>query len=383
MIGHDDVLVAACLRGRHETIERVAPVRPVRVRVQVTAQVGRRHERRNSACARGFDLAAVLAELRRKPRQADRSVDVLFRRTSHPRAGALVEHAVLAEAETFAHGDLAHSHVVLLRAGEVLQRCAEGVRLHDAQIDAQPRVVKDRRARRPMAEHLDGGGQRRERPHHARGRVRGHEDVDVLHRFPAPADGSRDLDAVDAAVRPQDVHDLRGDGAGDVERCARAAPSPRGDALEDVVARLLSHAADAEDDPGAARLLEALDGIDAEALVERARGLGTEAADFEQGGEGRRQLAAQRFEIGHAPGREVFRDSGRELASDARQRLQAAACGDDGHVLPERLQRLRGALVGADAEPALLTRVEQRGDLVEKPRNLEVFHTRHGTLAAS
>src|SRR5205814_10386359 len=132
-----------------------------------------------------------------------------------------------------------------------------------------------------------------------RGVVRGDEDVDVFHRLAAPADGSGDFDAVHAAVRVQDLHDLRGDRACQVEGRACPTRPPRGDTLEDVVARLLPDATDAEDRPGAAGLFQPLDGVDGESLVQDARGLRAEAAELEQGGERRWQLATQRVEIGH------------------------------------------------------------------------------------
>jgi hypothetical protein len=82
-------------------------------------------------------------------------------------------------------------------------------------------------------------------------------------------------------VRPQGVHDLGGDGADDVQWRPHAAGAPGGDALEDVVPRLLADAGHAENRSAAARLLEALDRVDAEPLVEQPRRLRPEPANLE------------------------------------------------------------------------------------------------------
>ena len=126
--------------------------------------------------------------------------------------------------------------------------------------------------------------------------------------------------------------------------------------------------------PTPARLLELLDRADPQLLVQGARGLGPEAAHLEEDGERRRQVAAQRLHVAHRARGEVFLDPRGQLLADAREGLEPSPRGDGGDVLGQRLQGLGGALVGADAESALLAGLEQRGDLVENPRDIEVFH---------
>ena len=66
VVGDGVVLVAARDRGAHHLLERVLAVgRPVRVRVQVAAEVAQLDELRQLAVARRLELAAVLAQLRR------------------------------------------------------------------------------------------------------------------------------------------------------------------------------------------------------------------------------------------------------------------------------------------------------------------------------
>jgi hypothetical protein len=158
-------------------------VRPFGVGVEVAAQIADRDQRRQPPLAGGLDLALVLTQLGWNPRQSDRRVDLFLAGPGHPRAGALIEHAVLADAQAATGGDLADPHVVVLGAGEVLQRRAEGPRLDDAQIDRQPVLVTDRGLGRPLRDDLHHRGQGGQRVDHA-GRLGGrHQQVDVLDRL--------------------------------------------------------------------------------------------------------------------------------------------------------------------------------------------------------
>src|SRR5437868_3114352 len=72
---------------------------------------------------------------------------------------------------------------------------------------------------------------------------------------------------------------------------------------------------------------------------------------------------------------QVFLDAGADLLADAGQGPQPATRGHDGDVLGQGLQRLRGALPGADAEAGLVADFEQGGDLVEQAGDLEISHS--------
>src|SRR2546428_639850 len=82
-----------------------------------------------------------------------------------------------------------------------------------------------------------------------------------------------------------------------------------------------------------ARVVELLDGPDAQLLEQHARGLRTEAADFEQDRKGGRQLAAELLDVAHRARRQVFLDARGQLLADAGQGLQPAAGRDGGDVL--------------------------------------------------
>ena len=81
------------------------------------------------------------------------------------------KHAVLVDLQPAVLGHAAEDHVVVLRAGEVLQRRAERLGRHDAQVDLQAAVEPDRHLRvaaadqlRPLPRTSRDGPSRRRRP---------------------------------------------------------------------------------------------------------------------------------------------------------------------------------------------------------------------------
>src|SRR5206468_2334336 len=83
-----------------------------------------------------------------------------------------------------------------------------------------------------------------------------------------------------------------------------------------------------------------------------------------------------------ATSRAAGSDARADLLADARQGPQTAARGDGGDVLREGLQRLGGALPGADAETGLVAHLEEARHLVEEPRQLEIRHPMQFTTRA-
>ena len=78
MVGHRDVRVALVARAADHRGEGVAPIGPVRVRMEIALQVLDRDQDGQRVRERGVDLAVILAELGRDPIHAERGVDVLL-----------------------------------------------------------------------------------------------------------------------------------------------------------------------------------------------------------------------------------------------------------------------------------------------------------------
>ena len=281
VIGHDHVLVPARLGGLDQTLERMVAVGPFRVVVQVAAQVAAFDEHGQAALARGIDLATVLAQLRRDPRQPHRGVDVRFGLTRHPRAGRFVEDAVLADLQSAARRHLAQPHVVRLGAREVLQRRAERLGRDDTQVDREPLLVTHGDLCLAACGDLGHRRQAHQRLDDPRRLRRCDEDVDVLHRLAHPAQRAGDLQPLDAAVRTERGGHLGGDAARRREQRAGAARLVLRDRLQEVLARLFLDARHADDAAAPAGLFEAVDGVDAEQLPERTRRARTQTAHLE------------------------------------------------------------------------------------------------------
>ena len=88
-------------RARDHRLERVAAVRPGRVRVQVAAQVAGLDQLRQPVAARGVELAEILAELGRDPVVAEERVDLLLGRERVDGAALGLGDPVLGDREPF------------------------------------------------------------------------------------------------------------------------------------------------------------------------------------------------------------------------------------------------------------------------------------------
>ncbi len=182
------VLVAARDRALDHLLERVLAVgRPVRVRVQVAADISQLDELRQLAAPRRLQLAGVLAQLRRDRLVAEELVHRVLVGAPEDLARLDVRDAVLRDREPAPHGVLAHRDVVVLRPGEVLEEVAERLRRNDAQVEAVPVVRDDRRLRVALRSDVDDPAEAREMPGQV-GRIRrARDDVEIAERLlPAP-----------------------------------------------------------------------------------------------------------------------------------------------------------------------------------------------------
>ena len=80
MVGDGHVFVAERLGGQQHRLERVAPVAPVGVHVQVAADLLVTEQPWQLAPGGGFHFARALAQFRRHRREIERGVQVLLGR---------------------------------------------------------------------------------------------------------------------------------------------------------------------------------------------------------------------------------------------------------------------------------------------------------------
>ncbi len=104
VVGDGDVLVAERAGGFGHLFQRGAAIGLGGVHVEVAADVGQLDQLGQAAFGGGFDFAAVLAQLGRNPRQAERLVDAGFGFAGHACIVLHAEQAVFAELQPHLHG---------------------------------------------------------------------------------------------------------------------------------------------------------------------------------------------------------------------------------------------------------------------------------------
>src|SRR4249920_3415022 len=281
---------------REHLFERGQAVREVGVRVQVAPQLPAHEHIGERALKRRLDLAAILAERGRDPRERELLVDLLLGLGDDELARLRAVQAVLVELETLAHGHLADPDVVGLRAGEVDHRRAPRLERDDAEVDLQTLSRQDRRLRLTAREHAFGHPDLRERLHHSGRVVARDQEVEVADRLGHPPERARELDPayVLASTEPLDevVREVHGDGhEHPTRRLAHAL-----DAATDVLLGLGAEPLDLGQAALLDRLGELLDVRDPEVAVEQDRLLRTEARDRGHLANPRRDLRAQLLE---------------------------------------------------------------------------------------
>ena len=191
VIGHRDGVEAAGSGLLGEPFDREPPVGGEGVGVQLGGDVGQLDQVGQNR----VELAAILAELGRNPRQPQSLVDGLLGGRGHrldaPLLGGLVlpgavgKEAVLVEPQLSLDRPLPQEHIVLLGAGEVEQGRPEGPFVDDPQIDLNARPEPHRALGLARGEHSHDAVHAHQGAAQRRGvRPRG-EDVDVADRLPA------------------------------------------------------------------------------------------------------------------------------------------------------------------------------------------------------
>ena len=101
---------------------------------QVAADIRQHNQGGQRTSLRELDLSPAFPDLRGDPRQLRRRVDLFLAPAPQPLLVDDAKDAVLVDAQAAADRHLPHLHVVVLAAGEVLQRCAVGLRLDGAHV---------------------------------------------------------------------------------------------------------------------------------------------------------------------------------------------------------------------------------------------------------
>ncbi len=167
------------------------------VAVQIAAQVVALDEGGQASVPRGLELAPLLAQFRRDPRQAEGLVDARLGVAGDAGVVLDAEQAVLVQLESLAYRAIAKLDVVRLAAGEVLQRGATRGWRHQPQIGLQALAETDAALGRPLPEDTLHAPERHEVFHHL-GAGTGRQHVEITARLGAAPEAA---DEIEGGVR--------------------------------------------------------------------------------------------------------------------------------------------------------------------------------------
>ena len=303
----------------------MVPVGGLGVGMEVALEVGEFHQLREFAGARGFDLAAVFAQLGRNPRQAYRAIHGFFR-TARDSLFTL-EYAIFADFELALLRQPADVDVVTLRAGEVLQRGTKAILVHDPHIHLQAGFEDHRGARGTLGQHVLDLVVSDEAVHHIFCVTGCHQNIDIAHGLLEAAVGTGEHRLVHAGnffeIFPQRFGVLRRHG----QLEAGLLFDMRGDRFEDGLFGFLTETGKLADTPVTCRTRQLFECVHVEFVVQRAHAFGPEARNFKQLGDGRGSFLAQLLQELALAGLDDLLDFGGEVVADAGQFGQVLAPG--------------------------------------------------------
>ncbi len=342
--------------------------------VHDAAHVLLRYESRQTMLERGLDLAGVLAQLRLDPVHPEVRVEVGLLTGGLYRVA--VEEPVFAQFPAAVLRHLPHADVVVLGAGEIVERWGELALGHHADVGVNARRERRRSLGRTGADNVLDARQLRERLHDPRAVVAGYEDVDVADRLQAPADAAGKRGALDARHLLDLGEDALGDGQRLREEPARLVLSELLDAREDLLLRLLAHSRQLGDPAGTGRFLEVVDGLHAELVEEETHLLRPEVRYLQKRQQSLGEPIHDLVHVVHMAGGDQLADLEVEGLADAGQ-LGEPVIGHDGvYVLAEVCDGARGVVVGAGLVDVFAAQFEYEPDALEDVRDFGVGHPR-------
>ncbi len=263
-----------------------------------------------------------------------------------------------------------------LGPGEVLQRGAIGRGLHDPQVDLQARPQHDRAAGVAFREHRRHIGVRDEALRHARRALRRDQQIEIADGLAPPPQATRDADLEGVRPRAQVVDQRRRVRVGLVQPHPGRSRDLLATALEDPLLERLPDPAESVQLPLARRLFERGNRRDLELVEEQLRPLRTDAADAhdldEPAGHTLPQLLKE-LEVPRSHDLHDLRGEVLPYAGEIGERVGSAS-GELRDRRAVRLDRPRGAAIGAYAERVLVQDLEEIGDLLEDVRDVRVLH---------
>ena len=276
---------------------------------------------------------------------------------------------------------MAHGDVMLLGAGEVMEREIELLGRHDAQIGLQAILEPHAGLRLAVGGDLLDPRIGDEPIHDRLGLRRGHEEVEVADGLTGTTEGTGGFSERDLRQRAQASENRLGDGGGFVPAVTLTVGDAVLDAFEDLLLGLLAEALELCDGAGFADLLKLREVFDRELRPERANLLRAEAGNLhdleKSGGDGSLELLVERQDAVATERRNLVD----QCFAQARDLGELAAIDELAEVLGHILEDAGAGGVRTDLERVLPGQLHERGDLVEDGRDVVLLH--HGRRAFS
>jgi len=189
VVGDGHVFVAASARRRNHLFDSTFAVSGQGVHVHVALNVGLRDQLRQRSRRRGFQLAQVLAQLRRNELQTQLLVDLLLGLAGHAFFICHARQPVLTQGVAHLERPLAQRDAVVFGAGEVLQRRSEGIWRKQAHIDLKSAAQLEADLVLAFGQDILDAGEFQDRIHHFVAlrfvELAGDQHVEIAHRLAA------------------------------------------------------------------------------------------------------------------------------------------------------------------------------------------------------
>ena len=371
VIADGDIPVPPLTGSGSQLPDRVLPVAPAGMEVEIPPYGTVRYYLREDALLCRFDLAPVFPQFRLDIGKIEHPVEVLLGRPGTVLPALFFFHAVLGEAPSPVKCPAPEGDVVVLGPGKILEGGPVLPLLHHAQVDLHTRRKDNGAPGGATAEHPGHLGKRAERFHNRLRIGRGCKEIDVPYRLLHPPDRTGKTDLPDRGqpgemflhVHRDREHRSEEEAAG----CAFACSNP----LQDVSLALLAKPEKTVDLPFPGRHLELPEVVDPELLVEHQCLLWPYPRDLRNLPHPGPHILLQPFEILELSRAEDLPELGGDMGPDTGEILQPVAFGNPVDIFRQGLDPMGSPPVRNRFELHILD-LEQVGDLVQDRRYLPV-----------
>ena len=332
----------------------------------------------------GFDLAAVLAQLRRDAVELQLAVDFVLGRAGDALVVVQAKQPVLAERVAHLQRALAQRDVVVLGAGEVLHGRAVGLRRQGAHVHLHAAAQLEADLVVALGQHFDDAGKAQDFfdqlrallvVHAARS---GDQHVEIADRLASAAQRTGGRDLLDALDVLQMLGQLLRGAVGFVEQEAPGDAAIIFNRLQDFLLALFAQARQLAQLAFARQLLHAGEIAHLEGAPQQRDGLRAESLDLQQLQHRGPVLLQQLLVRPELAAAAQLLDVGRHALADAGNLQQLLGFVDQCRdLLRQSFDGLGGAAIGADAERVVAVDLHEIGGFVKDVGDGLVVHAEY------